>query len=153
MQVAVKLQESFSYFPVIFLIIVGIIGTLLILFLPIIKPKKRKTPRLRPVQPQNILRLKEKYIRLLNDIEQNHVSGRTTERQALQALSKTVRNFVHAATGIRVQNYTLVEIHAAGMPCLYELISQCYIPEFAVDSHADVCELIKKARMVISEWN
>ena len=150
--ITVELQKYFTYFPVILLIIVGLAGTLLILFLPKFK-KKKPVPKPKPISPQNITVLKQKYIGILNDLEKKCREGKCSDRQALQALSKTVRNFVYDATGIRVQNYTLMEIHAAKVPRLYELISQCYIPEFAVDADADVYKLINKARTVIAEWN
>lgn len=152
--ITVELQESFSYLPVILFILAGIIGTLLILFLRI-KPRKKKphVPVPKPVAPQNIMALKDKCIRALNEIQRKRSEDKITERQAFQAVSRVVRDFVYASTGIKVQNYTLMEIHAAGLPRLYELISQCYIPEFAADSQANVYDVINKARMVISEWN
>lgn len=152
--ITVKLQDFFSYFPVILFIIFGLAVTLLILFLPLkFKRKKKKVPVPKPAPPQSITALKEKYIKVLNDIEQKRSDEKITERQAFQALSKVVRDFVYYATGIKVQNYTLMEIHAANLPRLYELISQCYIPEFAADAKGNVFEVIRKARMVISEWN
>lgn len=150
--ITVKLQELFSYLPVILFVLTGIIGTALILFLPL-RRKKNHIPVSKPVAPQSLASLKYKYICALSEIEQNRIADKITDRQAFQSLSKLVRDFVYAATGIKVQNYTLMEIHAANIPRLYELISQCYIPEFAIDSRANVYEVINKARMVISEWN
>lgn len=152
--ITVKLQELFSYLPVILFILAGITGTLLILFLPLKRKKKEKhVPVPKPVEPQSLANLKYKYICLLSEIEQNRISEKINDRQAFQSLSKLVRDFVYKATGIKVQNYTLMEIHAANLPCLYELISQCYIPEFAIDTNTNVYEVINKARTVISEWN
>ena len=152
--ITVELQESFSYWPVILFIIAGIIGTLLILFLKI-KPRKKKphVPVVKPAAPQNLMALKGKYINALTEIELNRNADKINDRQAFQAVSRVVRDFVYAATGIKVQNYTLMEIHVAGLPHLYELISRCYIPEFAADSKADIYEVINKARTVISQWN
>lgn len=148
--ITVELQEHFSYFPIILLLILGLLGALLILFLP--KPKKN-LPRPKKIAPQSIAALKDKYNRALTGIEQNRAENHITDRQAFQALSRVVRDFVYEATGIKVQNYTLTEIHAANLPKLYELISQCYIPEFAIEANANVFETIKKARKVILEWN
>lgn len=152
--ITVDLQNHFSYFPVILLILFGLAGTLLILFLPLIKFKKKShVPVVKPAPPQSIATLKNKYLKVLADIEQNRQADKITDRQAFQALSRVVRDFVYKATGIKVQNYTLMEIHAANIPPLYELISQCYIPEFAMDTQSDVFLLINKARKVIAEWN
>lgn len=152
--ITVELQESFSYWPVILFILAGAIGTLLILFLRF-KPRKKKshTPVPKPVAPANIMTLKEKYLRALVEIEVKLSEDKINDRQAFQAVSRVVRDFVYASTGIKVQNYTLMEIHAAGLPRLYELISQCYIPEFAIESKASVYDVIHKARTVIAEWN
>ena len=89
----------------------------------------------------------------LYEVELNRNENKITDRQGFQAVSRIVRDFVYAATGIKVQNYTLMEIHAVGLPLLYELISQCYIPEFAIESKANIYEVINKARTVISQWN
>lgn len=152
--ITVKLQELFSYLPVILFVLAGITGTVLILFLPLKRRKKQKhVPVPKPVEPQSLASLKYKYICALSEIEQNRIAEKINDRQAFQSLSKLVRDFVYAATGIKVQNYTLMEIHAANLPRLYELISQCYIPEFAVENKANIYEVINKARMVISEWN
>ncbi len=152
--ITVELQDSFSYFPVILFILLCLAGTLLILFLPTkCKKKKKKIPVQKKLPPQSITALKEKYIHVLTDIEKKRTEEQITDRQAFQAVSKVVRDFAYATTGIKVQNYTLMEIHAANMPKLYELISCCYIPEFAVEANGNVYEVINKARMVISEWN
>ena len=152
--ITVELQESFTYLPAILFVLAGIAGTLLILFLQI-KPREKKprVPIVKPVAPQNIYTLKEKYIRALTDIERKRSEEKITDRQAVQSVSRIVRDFVYAATGIKVQNYTLMEIHSAGLPRLYELISQCYIPEFAANTKVNIYEVINKARTVISQWN
>ena len=152
--ITVEMQESFSYWPVILFIIIGLIGTGLILFLRI-KPRKKKprVPVPKPVAPANIIVLKAKYLKALDDIGEKRNANKINDRQAFQAVSRVVRNFVYAATGIKVQNFTLMEIHAAGIPLLYELISQCYIPEFAIENNTNIYEVINKARTVIAQWN
>ena len=101
--ITVELQDSFSYLPVILFIIMGIIGTLLILFLKFkIKPRKPRVPVPKPAPPQSIMALKDKHIRALNQIEKRHTDGKISDRQAFQAVSRVVRDFVYAATGIKV---------------------------------------------------
>ena len=152
--ITVELQEQFSYWPVILWIIVGLAGTLLILFLRFkFNPKKKPFPKPKAIAPQSLAALKEKYNRALNGIESARLEEQISDRQAFQALSKIVRDFVFEATGIKVQNYTLSEIQTANLPRLYELIPGCYIPEFAVEANANIYDTIMKARKVISEWN
>jgi len=152
-QISVNLQDNFSYFPVILWIIIGLIGTLLILFLRIrFKKKKKAVPKPKAVPVRNIATLKNQYNQALTALANKYSGNAISDRDAFQELSRIVRDFVFASTGIRVQNYTLSEIQAANLPQLYELISQCYVPEFALETNADVLETIHKARKVIIEW-
>ncbi len=153
MQITVELQELFSYLPVALFIVAGLIGVLIIFLWPKKKAKTKKIPKPKKRTRQSIPVLKDKYTRLLTDLEKNRLDNKITDRQAFQTSSKIVRDFVYEATGIQVQNYTLSEIQAANLPKLYELIAQCYVPEFAAEANANIYELINKARKVIGEWN
>ncbi len=154
MQITVELQDFFSYWPVILLVVIGLLGAALILFWPKKKAKPTQNiPRPKPIAPTNLALLKSKYDALLADIHAKRADNKLDDRQAFQALSKTVRGFVYEATGIKVQNYTLTEIKAANLPRLYELIAQCYVPEFAAENNSNIYELINKARKVVGEWN
>jgi len=154
MQITVELQELYSYIPIIFYVLAGLAGVLVIMLWPKKKAKPvQKVPKPQKRPRQSITLLKDKYNRLLVELERNRLNNQITDRQASQSLSKIVRDFVYEATGIQVQNYTLSDIQAANMPKLYELIAQCYSPEFAADTNENIYELIKKARMVIGEWN
>lgn len=154
MQITVELQDFFSYLPVLLLVFAGLIGGLLIILWPRKQSKPNQTvPQPKPIAPTNLAVLKNKYNSILMDIQQKRSENRLSDRQAFQALSQTVRNFVFEATGIRVQNYTLSEIKAANLPKLYELIAECYVPEFAIENNSNIYELINKARKVVGEWN
>lgn len=156
MQITVELQDYFSYLPLLLFILAGIAGVLLI----ILWPKKKKEANTKPVvlkpqplPPQNLASLKHKYDGLLVGLFEKRSASKLSDRRAFQELSKIVRDFVFEATGIKVQNYTLSEIKAANLPKLYELIAECYVPEFAMKNNSNVYEAINKARKVVGEWN
>ncbi len=156
MQITVELQDAFSYLPLLLFILAGIAGVLLILLWP--KKKTATTPKPLPIKPeplppQNLASLKHKYDSLLVELFEKRSKNKLSDRKAFQELSKIVRDFVFEATGIRVQNYTLSEIKAANLPRLYELIAECYVPEFAMKNNSNVYEAINKARKVVGEWN
>lgn len=156
MQITVELQDAFSYVPLLLFFLAAIAGVLLIL----LWPKKKATAPSKPqpvkpqlVPPQNLASLKHKYDSLLVELFEKRSKNKLSDREAFQELSKIVRNFAFATTGIRVQNYTLSEIKAANLPRLYELIAECYVPEFAKENNDNIYEAINKARKVVGEWN
>ena len=78
--------------------------------------------------------------------------GKLDVRGAYQRMSRCIRGFVHAATGIRVQNYTLYDIERLNMPELYYLVAEYYAPEFARKSDGDVRASLEKTRSLIERW-
>ncbi len=155
MQITVKLQDMFHYSSII---VFGYIILVIVFWVIFFPRKKKKTEKQEvskvPVIPKrNIVDLKNKYIRVLTDIEMRHAQNKLTDRLAYQELSASIRDFVFEVTGIRVQNFTLEEIKKINLPQLYELIEECYVPEFAAGYNGNVHDSIIKARKVIGEWN
>lgn len=154
--ITVELQDMMSYSK---LGILGILGLMLVVLIAVIVTliiKARKsapTPVPRIASENRIRYAKEKYNKLLMELETRYQMGRVGEKEAYQELSKYIRHFVHDVTGIKVQNYTLEDIGKLNMPMLYYLIAECYAPEFSQDASGNLGESIKKAREVIYGWN
>lgn len=155
MQITVKLQDMFSYSPIMVFVYIILVIIFVVVFWPRKKkePKKQEIPKAKVIPTTTIMDLKNKYIKILTDIEMRHSENKITDRVAYQELSALVRNFVFEVTGIKVQNYTLEDIKKANLPKLYELIAECYVPEFAAENNSNVQDSIKRARKVIGEWN
>lgn len=155
MQTTVKLQYMYSYSP----IIVFVFGVLLVGFIILIWPRKRKVAsqkkeaKVKVAPVKSIPTVKEKYNEILVNIEKRYAQNEISGRTAYQELSKIVRDFVSEMTGIKVQNYTLEEIEKVNLPKVHEIIAECYAPEFAPKSSGNVQNSVKKARKVIGEWN
>ena len=155
MPITVELQDMHSYSPlmIIVVIIFVILSIGAVLFM-IIKRymKTNSTPRIQMTYASRE-NIKQKYWNLLNNLETKCRGDKISNRKAYQELSKIVRHFVHEATGIKVHNYTLDEIRTINISGLYDVINECYTPEFSVDKNGEIYCTIAKARKVIQEWN
>ena len=157
--ITVKLQDNYSYLPLLLLLFAVITGIILLVVWASKGPKAEKkavakTPVQTPVNPRSrMMELKRKYDRLLIQLADESEKKVISDREAYQRLSRLVRDFVYEMTGVKVQNNTLQELRGMNMPKLTALIEECYVPEFALDNcRGDVKETIKKARKVIGEW-
>ncbi len=153
MQISVELQEKFSCVPnMIAIILLGIAIVVLIVL-----SGKKKVVKQKETLPKksvkNLFVIKQKYDECLLDLENKYMEQKISCRLAYQELSKVIRQFVYEMTGIRVQNYTLEELKRINMPELYEVIAECYGPEFAAENNCNLQDSIKRARMVVEEWS
>lgn len=155
MQTSVKLQEPFSYSAYYIMIILILILIMTIYFL--LKEKKKKSKikvvQIKETSQEDKENIKIKYIEKLNLLENKLNNNEISTRVAYQELSSNIRYFVYELTDIQVQNYTLKEIKEINIPILYELIKECYIPEFAMRYLGDIKSSIEKTREVIKRWN
>lgn len=159
MPITVELQNMYNYSIWIVLaaiVVVLIVGVLGIIFLKkskkpvVVKEVPKQEPRPVPVPQETI---KQKYARAIDELEKQYRDGKISNRKAYQRLSVILRKFVHELTGVKVHNYTLMEINQANMPNLSEIIDDCYAPEFSVDKDGDFYNTMNKARMVIEQWH
>lgn len=156
MQTTVNLQDPFSYsiFPI--LLVIALLLVLTIYF--IMRSKKnnkqeKEIPILKKVSEKDQESIKEKYLKELKQIESKLKKEEITTRIAYQNMSIVIRSFVYEMTNITVQNYTLREIKKIGMPILYELVKEYYVPEFSKYSRSNVASSIEKTRKVIEQWS
>lgn len=157
MPITVELQDMHSYsaLMIIFVIMFLVLSMGLLVF--IFFKKYRKTnaiPKMKiDMTATSRENIKQKYFALLGELEMKCFNNKISNRKAYQELSKITRHFVYEATGIKVHNYTLEEIKATNIAGLYDVISECYTPEFAIDKNGEIYSSIAKARKVIEEWN
>ena len=157
MQTSVKLQEMHSYsFVMIMVVAVFVAASIVGALILIIKWSQKRKKIVRPQKEITLAdreNIKEKYLKLLNELEAKCHNNKLSNRKAYQELSKITRHFVYEATGIKVHNYTLEEIKETNISGLYSVISECYAPEFAIDKNGDIHSSVTRARKVIEEWN
>lgn len=158
MDISVGIQDAYSYATWPMFLMVGFIVFIIfaLVGVQLIKKflKKRPKPAPKPVKeaPVNLLQLKAKCIADLDAISIDLVHDRITLREAYQRTSVRVRQFVHDATKIDVQNFTLAEIHKLYIPSLEELIKEYYSPEFAWKSNADFADSMQRTKRLIETW-
>lgn len=155
MPITVELQDMHSY-SIILPVVVGIIGAIVvasIVFVLVKKFCKAKPNVPREITVEDREKIKARYIGLLNGLEAHCRSGKLSNRKAYQELSKIARNYIYETTGVKVQNYTLDEIRSTNMAGLYNVVNDCYAPEFSIDKNGDIYSSIAKARKVVEGWN
>ena len=158
MQTSVKLQDPFSYsiYPVLIILVLLVLLTVYIIFKYRRKnniPKNIEETKIKEIDEKDIIKIKEKYLKKLQTVEEKLNSNKISVRHAYQMLSAIIRYFVFEVTNIKVQNYTLREIEKLKMPALTELIEEYYAPEFAEYSLGNIKASIEKTRKVIEKWN
>lgn len=139
---------SYSLFPILLLII--IIG-IMVFFL--VKPKKKdKEPVIVKPPTKNLFEIKDRYLKKINNLEQEIIEEKIANRNAYIKLSMIIRHFIYEVTQIKVQNYSLQEIIKVNIPPLTALVEEYYNPEFAKESKGEIHNSLKKTREVIDKW-
>ena len=107
----------------------------------------------KPYTPPDLTDLKQKYQRLIDEIEQNHTAGKLSSRKAHQKLSHILRMFVVEINGHRVDTLTLRDLEKTRYKTLAAAIKQFYIPEFTAVEQGSVAEAAALARKTVAAWN
>lgn len=166
MDTTVTLQQPFEYkvwvFVVAFLLLAAFIVAMVFMIKSIVRmlpekeKKKKELPKLKVLTPQELFALKRKYESKLQGLMRTYAGQQIEKREAYQDLSMLIREFVHDATGIHVENYTVKEIRALGIRRLDMLMDEYYVPEFAEEFRAknkDFATSCNSALGVIRSWS
>lgn len=109
-------------------------------------------PILPPV-PVSIEALRQKYLNLINQIEDQYQQKQIDVRQVHLLLSITIRLFVFEVKGIAVHRLTLKEIKQTDIKVLADVIEQYYRPEFVRQQSGDASQSIDLARKMVQQWS
>lgn len=155
MPITVELQDMHSYSLIMPAVVAVFVAVSIAIALAIIIKRNKKEPARPNIEMPVAKRvnIKQKYYELLSDLEKKCRDNKISNRKAYQELSRITRHFVYEATGVKVHNYTLQEIERTNITSLHSVISECYVPEFAIDKDGDIYGSITRARKVIEEWN
>ena len=148
----------YSTIPILIAVLALIVVGIVIVVLIFKNSKGTEAPRYvfyrRPVLGEgDRTRIRQAYLNQLSDLENKLRAGDITYRPAYQELSRIIRNFAKAISGVDVTTSTLSEMKAKKIPVLTELIETYYEPEFAVETDDDVFKAISGARTVMERWN
>ena len=156
MQLEQELEAPFHYsiIGIILLILMILIIITYILYRLYKKYHKDKPkPNIVMAPPENIFRIKNRYLFELDRIERLVQSKRLSTREAYNNLSRIIRKFVFDATGIDAMKYSLEDIKELDNKYLTLLMEEYYEPEFSKEGEGNIELSIKKTRGVIKKWN
>ena len=165
MVTTVELQDPFGYSwwvyliaAVILLSALAILGYVFYQAYKLLKPGKKvsQAPRRIQLTGEMLGRLKQQYISQIHDILAAYTAQKVDKRDGYQQLSAVIRSFIHEATGINVENFTVKEARAMGLKKLVPLMEEYYVPEFAEDEKGKDKDLVKSCQTamgVIRSWS
>ena len=159
MHAGTELREWVDYDPLWLVIGCLLLGAIILWYGFVFCSTRRRSHRSlatlkpKPYTPPDLTDLKQKYQRLINEIEQNHAAGKLSSRKAHQKLSHVLRMFVVEINGHRVDTLTLRDLEKTRYKTLAAAIKQFYIPEFTAVEQGSVAEAAALARKTVAAWN
>ena len=159
MHAGAELREWVDYDPLWLVIGCLLLGAIILWYGFVFYSTRRRshhslaTLKPKPYTPPDLTDLKQKYQRLIDEIEQNHAAGKLSSRKAHQKLSHILRMFVVEINGHRVDTLTLRDLEKTRYKTLAAAIKQFYIPEFTAVEQGSVAEAAALARKTVAAWN
>lgn len=156
MNTKVQLQDMFSYSKLPIIIVGGLIALYIVVLIArviIRKIKISNAKKARRPKVVNVPKVKNKYLKKLENLRSRFNGGELDIRGAYQGMSAIIRDYIYAVTGRSVQSFTLEDVKKANMPALQDLMEEYYNPEFAKHSEGDVIASIDKTKRAIETWN
>ncbi len=97
--------------------------------------------------------LRHRFTRTVRSTTRRHRSGDLSKQQASAALSRTLRSFLHQATGTRAQYMQLRTVAASDLAAAAPLLSALGDAQFDTSSTADVGRLGDETEELIGSWS
>ena len=136
---------------VLVLAVIGWYASVFVWTLP--SDRLRRIPVVRRVHARL---LRNRFARCVQRVADEHLAGRTSTQQACAAISRTVRSFLHQATGARAQ-YLHVDALAdeadAHLSAAAPLLSRLGDAQFNAESRVDVADVSASAQELIRRWS
>lgn len=132
------------------LLILAVIGWYLGIFVWTLPAERlRRIPFVREVHARLI---RHRFARRVRGIGDRHVAGRLPAAAACAAISRTVRSFLHQATGDRAQYLHVDAIAAGELAPAAPLLIRLGDAQFNAESQIDVAEVSAQAQQLIRSW-
>ncbi|TFV55069.1 hypothetical protein E4P42_24080 [Mycobacterium sp. PS03-16] len=106
----------------------------------------------RIIGPLHARVLCRRYVRRLAGIEAAHHDGRVTAEDACAQTSRTVRSFLHQATGIRAQYLHIDDLAAGKLAAAAPLLADLGEARFSGAAHCDVADATARAQELVRSW-
>lgn len=158
MQGDVDLRPGFDFLPlwlILGCVLLAIVVAWYVFVMFITRKRAQKTikslPQIPYIPPDRNL-LKQKYLALIDDVENKYANNEYTKRSAHQTLSLLLRFFVYEAQNHRVDVMTLSDLRKTKYLTLAKAIEGLYMPEFRRYEQGDVAVSANEAREVVRSW-
>ena len=96
--------------------------------------------------------IRDRFARCVQRIADEHNAGRISAPAACAAISRTVRSFLHQATGARAQYLHVGAMAEANLAAAAPLLSQLGDAQFNAEARVDVADVSARARELIRSW-
>lgn len=96
--------------------------------------------------------LRRRYAGRIAEITAEHEAGRMSATDACAAISRTLRSFLHQATGVRAQYMQLDVLAASSVGAAAPVLSALSEVRFNDDADADVADLSARAQELVRTW-
>lgn len=96
--------------------------------------------------------LRRRYAHRIAGIAADHEAARIPAAEACAAISRTVRSFLHQATGVRAQYMQIAAIADSSVGPAAPLLAELGEARFNEDAHGDVSGLATRAQELVRTW-
>lgn len=96
--------------------------------------------------------LRNRFARCVQGIADEHGAGRMSAPAACAAIGRTVRSFLHQATGTRAQYLHVGALADADLAAAAPLLTELGDAQFNAESHVDVAQVSARAQELIRSW-
>lgn len=96
--------------------------------------------------------LRHRFARRVQGIADEHDAGRLLAPAACGAISRTVRSFLHQATGVRAQYLQVGAMADANLAGAAPLLTRLGDAQFNAESRVDVADVSARAQELIRSW-
>jgi hypothetical protein len=97
--------------------------------------------------------LRRKFTRAIRSIDARHRAGELSAAQAGGQMSRTLRSFLHQATGTRAQYMHVEDIRSSDLGETAPLFAELNDAQFNSDSPVEVSQVSSRAEEMIRSWN
>ncbi|KUI25907.1 hypothetical protein AU196_08135 [Mycobacterium sp. IS-1742] len=104
------------------------------------------------VGPAHARLLRRRYAGRIADITADHQAGRMSAAEACAAISRTLRSFLHQATGVRAQYMQIDALAASSVGAAAPVLADLSEARFTDAPHADVGQLGARAQELVRTW-
>ncbi|MDM4142522.1 MULTISPECIES: hypothetical protein [Mycobacterium] len=112
----------------------------------------RRLRRIPVVRRMHARLIRQRFASRVRGITDEHEAGQISAPAACAAISRTVRSFLHQATGVRAQYLHVGALADASLAAAAPLLARLNDAQFNAEARADVADVSARAQELIRSW-